>query len=144
MKQVICKTEKDTQNFAKQLVKKFKGGEIIALAGDLGAGKTTLTQYLAEALGVKENVTSPTFVLMKLYPITNNQSPITNLVHVDCYRLDDAQELFYLGLEEYLNQKGTVVVIEWADKIKKYLHRFKKVIWLQIKVADEQRKFIFT
>ena len=128
------------QAFANKLAKSLKGGEIIALEGDLAAGKTTLTQYLAKALGVKEKVTSPTFVLMKVYPIRNLKSEIHNLIHVDCYRLDDPQELFYLGIEEYLNKKDTVVIIEWADKIKTYLKKFKKVIWIRIKIKGEERK----
>jgi len=140
MKQIICKTEKDTQNFAKKLAKSLKGGEIIALEGDLGAGKTTLIQYLAKALNVKEKVTSPTFVLLKIYEISNKKYGLRNLVHVDCYRLDDPQELFYLGLEEYLNKKDAVVAIEWVDKIKKYLKRFKKVIWLKIEILNKGRK----
>jgi tRNA threonylcarbamoyladenosine biosynthesis protein TsaE len=140
MKHFIIKTEKDTQVLAIKLAKSLKGGEVIALVGDLGAGKTTLTQYLAKALGVKANVTSPTFVLMKVYPIQNPKSNIQNLVHVDCYRLDDPQELFYLGIEEYINAKDTVVIIEWADKIKKYIKSFKKVIWIKIEIVKQIRK----
>jgi tRNA threonylcarbamoyladenosine biosynthesis protein TsaE len=139
MKQIIIKTEKDTQSFAQKLAKSLKGGEVIALEGDLGAGKTTLTQYLAKALGVKANVTSPTFVLMKVYEGRSPKSEVRRLVHVDCYRLDDPQELFYLGIEEYINAKDTVVIIEWADKIKKYIKSFKKVIWLKIELRKEQR-----
>lgn len=140
MKQIILKTENDTQNFAIKLAKSLKGGEIIALEGDLGAGKTTLTQYLAKALGVKAKVTSPTFVLMKIYEISNKKYGLRNLVHVDCYRLDDPQELFYLGLEEYLNKNDSVVIIEWADKIKDYLKNFKKVIKIRILAQGEIRK----
>jgi tRNA threonylcarbamoyladenosine biosynthesis protein TsaE len=140
MKSIILKTEKDTQNYAKKLAKSLKGGEIIALEGDLGAGKTTLIQYLAKALGVKEKVTSPTFVLMKIYEISNKKYGLRNLVHVDCYRLDEPQELFYLGIEEYLNKKDSIVAIEWADKIKKYLKSFKKVIWLKMEIIKEGRK----
>jgi tRNA A37 threonylcarbamoyladenosine biosynthesis protein TsaE len=58
---------------------------------------------------------------------------------VDCYRLDDPQELFYLGIEEYINAKDTVVIIEWADKIKKYIKSFKKVIWLKIELKKDFR-----
>jgi tRNA threonylcarbamoyladenosine biosynthesis protein TsaE len=140
MKNVIIKTEKDTQAFAKNLAKSLKGGEIIALEGDLGAGKTTMTQYIAKAFGVKENVTSPTFVLMKVYEGRRPKSEVRKLVHVDCYRLDDPQELFYLGIEEYMNNKESVVVIEWADKIKDYLKKFKKVIWIKIKLDKDLRK----
>ncbi|MCX6744854.1 MAG: tRNA (adenosine(37)-N6)-threonylcarbamoyltransferase complex ATPase subunit type 1 TsaE [Candidatus Parcubacteria bacterium] len=143
MKQIILKTEKDTQKFAIKLAKSLKGGEIIALEGDLGAGKTTLTQYLAKAFKVKEKVTSPTFVLMKIYntsPRLKAPSP-KHFIHVDCYRLDDPQELFYLGIEEYLNKKESLVIIEWADKIKSYLKNFKKVVWIKIIIRGNAREF---
>ena len=138
MKKILLKTEKNTQQFAKDLVKKLKGGEIIALEGDLGAGKTTLTQYIAKQYGIKR-VTSPTFVLMKVYDskINNKQ-----LVHVDCYRLDDVQELFYLGIEEYLNKPDTIVIIEWADKIRKYLQKLKKVTWIKIDILEKDQRII--
>lgn len=139
MRQIIIKSEKDTQAFAKQLAKSLKGGEIIALEGDLGAGKTTMTQYIAKAFGIKENVTSPTFVLMKVYKVKSRTSKVGELVHVDCYRLDDAQELFYLGIEEYMNNNDAIVIIEWADKIKDYLNEFKKVIWINIKIKNNFR-----
>lgn len=140
MRQITIKTEKETQTFARNLAKSLKGGEIIALEGDLGAGKTTITQYIAKAFGVKENVTSPTFVLMKVYTVESRKYKVSQLVHVDCYRLDDPQELFYLGIEEYMNNKESVVVIEWADKIKDYLKKFKKVIWIKIKLQKNVRK----
>ncbi len=137
----ISKSEKDTANIAAKLAKKLKGGEILALEGDLGAGKTTFTQDLGKAFKIKQHLTSPTFVLMKVYAIENKEYRIENLVHVDCYRLDEPQELFYLGIEEYLNNPKSVVVIEWADKIKNYLKKFKKVIWLKIKVTKNGREF---
>lgn len=139
MKSLIIKSEKQTQAFANKLAKSLKGGEIIALEGDLGAGKTTLTQYLAKAFEVKEKVTSPTFVLLKVYKVESTKYKVAQLVHVDCYRLDDPQELFYLGIEEYLNHKEAVVIIEWADKIKEYLKSFKKVIWVQINIKQNLR-----
>jgi tRNA threonylcarbamoyladenosine biosynthesis protein TsaE len=141
MKSIISKTEKETYQIAAKLARKLKGGEIIALEGNLGAGKTVFVKGLARAFGIKQHVTSPTFVLMKIYEIGNRKYEIRNLVHVDCYRLDEPQELFYLGIEEYLNKKETMVIIEWADKIKKYLKKFKKVIWIKIEIKDEERIF---
>jgi tRNA threonylcarbamoyladenosine biosynthesis protein TsaE len=140
MKSITIKTEKETQVFAKKLAKSLKGGEVIALEGDLGAGKTTLTQYIAKSFGIKSHVTSPTFVLMKIYEVRSTKSEVRRLVHVDCYRLDDPQELFYLGIEEYINNNDSVVVIEWADKIKDYLKKFKKVIWIKIKLDKNVRR----
>jgi tRNA threonylcarbamoyladenosine biosynthesis protein TsaE len=142
MKKYILKTENETQQLADDLAGKLKGGEIIALQGDLGTGKTTFTKALAKSLHIKKNLTSPTFVLMKVYPVNHKPLAISQLVHVDCYRLDNVQELFYLGIEEYLNNPETVVVVEWADKIKKYLQKFKKIIWLKIKI-DKKNNRIF-
>jgi len=144
----ISKTEKETYQIADKLAKKLRGGEIIALEGDLGAGKTTLVKGLARAFGIKQHVTSPTFVLMKVYQVTKpacrqagKKLKVKELIHVDCYRLDDPQELFYLGIEEYLNKPDIIVVIEWADKIKKYLQKFKKIIWIKIVIIKGRRIF---
>ena len=139
MKTFISKSEKDTIEIATKLAKKLKGGEILALEGDLGAGKTIFTKGLGKVFGIMQHITSPTFVLMKIYRIENKEYRIKNLVHVDCYRLEEPQELFYLGLEEYINKRDTIVVIEWADKIKKYLEKFKKVIWIKFKDKDSQK-----
>jgi len=147
----ISKNEKDTHQIAAKLAQKLKGGEIIALEGDLGAGKTTFVKGFARAFGIKKHVTSPTFVLLKVYEIRNKparrsskseggKSKIRNLVHVDCYRLDEPQELFYLGIEEYLNKPDTIVVIEWADKIKNYIKKFKKKIWIKIINKDNKKR----
>jgi tRNA threonylcarbamoyladenosine biosynthesis protein TsaE len=142
METIISKSEKDTAAIAAKLAKRLKGGEILALEGNLGAGKTTFTQDLGRIFKIKKHLTSPTFVLMKIYTIENKEYRIENLVHVDCYRLDQVQELFYLGIEEYLNNPESVVVIEWADKIRDYLKKFKKVIWIKINAKDNERKFI--
>ena len=88
-----------TKKLANDIAKKLKGGEVLALSGDLGAGKTTFTQYLAKALGVKGNVNSPTFVLMKIYE--TKKKPIRHLVHLDVYRLNSGDDLITLGLDEY-------------------------------------------
>lgn len=96
----------DTYAFAKKVADKLKGGEVIILRGDLGAGKTTFTKGLAKALGVEEIVTSPTFTYVKEY---YGRLP---LYHFDMYRVADADEVYELGLEEYF-YKGGVVVVEW-------------------------------
>ena len=96
----------DTQRLAMELAKDIKGGEIILLEGDLGTGKTTFTKAFAKALGVTANVTSPTFTFMKEY---FGKFPI---YHFDMYRVIDADELYELGLNEYLFMNG-VCVIEW-------------------------------
>ena len=89
---------------------------VLALSGDLGAGKTTFTQYLARELGVGEIITSPTFVIMKKYPLPND-AQFKHLVHIDAYRLESPEELLVLNLNTELHDKGNLVVIEWAEKV---------------------------
>ena len=106
MKQFITTSAEETKHLAKTLAKKFKRGTI-ALTGELGAGKTTFIQGFAKGLGIKEKIISPTFVLIRQHK---------NLYHVDLYRLNDFKDL---GLEEILSDKNNIVLIEWAEKLKK-------------------------
>ena len=106
---------KEMRQFGLQLAEELAPGSVIALSGDLGAGKTTLTQAIAEGLGVREPVSSPTFLLIKEY-----DSGRLPLYHFDVYRLDDPDELLELGYEDYFYGDG-VCVIEWADRIEDLL-----------------------
>ena len=140
-----------TQTFGKQLAKKLRGGEIIALHGDLGAGKTTLVKGLAAGLGVTQHITSPTFLLMRGYEIANSKGQIANsrgqrakgsikrLIHIDCYRIKSANEIKDIGALEYFGRPDTVVVVEWAEKIKKILPRQIKKITLGLGKSIDQR-----
>lgn len=114
MPSVISKTPAQTKALGKKLATKLKGGEVIALQGDLGTGKTTFVKGLAEALHFKQTITSPTFVLFKVY--NNDNQKINQLVHVDCYRVGGI-EIKKAGLEDYFYEPQTIVVIEWSDKI---------------------------
>ena len=91
---------------------------VLALHGDLGAGKTTFVQQLASMLGVAEPVTSPTFVIQKNYATT---APWQQLVHIDAYRLDDPAELARLGWAELLRSPQTLICIEWAERVAELL-----------------------
>lgn len=88
---------------------------VLALHGDLGAGKTTFTQTLARTLGVTEPVTSPTFVIMKGYQL--DEQSFANLIHIDAYRLESSSELSVLHFDRILKEPKTLVVIEWAKKV---------------------------
>ena len=112
---------------------------VVALQGDLGSGKTTFTKQLAKNLGIKENVTSPTFVIFKEYPIMKHKN-IKTLYHFDCYRIEDPKEILELGFEEILRDKKGVCVIEWADKIKSILP--KKRIDVGFEFMDERTRRI--
>lgn len=103
----ITKNVQETYEVAKLVANYLKGGEILLLNGDLGAGKTTFTKGLAIALDVDDVITSPTFTIMKEY------YGKLKLYHFDMYRLNDEDEVYELGFEEYLNDENGVAVIEW-------------------------------
>lgn len=92
---------------------------VIALSGDLGAGKTTFVQQFAEILGVTETVTSPTFVLMKSYETTDEV--FEKLVHIDAYRIEDDSEMIPLNFATLLTEPNTLICIEWAERISAFL-----------------------
>jgi tRNA threonylcarbamoyladenosine biosynthesis protein TsaE len=101
----------DTSNFARRLVAALPDPSIIAMTGDLGSGKTTLTQAIARALGVEELLPSPTFTLINEYITSSGQ-----LVHSDLYRLEDTTEIRDLGLDDYFRTPHTITIVEWADR----------------------------
>ncbi|GAB2746717.1 hypothetical protein GCM10027039_00410 [Terrabacter koreensis] len=98
-----------TQDFGRRLGALLRGGDVLVLTGDLGAGKTTLTQAVAEGLGVRGPITSPTFVIARVHPSLVGGP---ELVHVDAYRLGSALELDDLGLDADLD--ASVTVVEWG------------------------------
>ena len=102
-------TEEDTRLLGLRIAEALEPGDIIALVGDLGTGKTALTGYIAEGLGITEDVISPTFTIVREY-----RSGRLPLFHFDVYRLSSGQELLDTGAEDYLEGDG-VCVIEWAD-----------------------------
>jgi tRNA threonylcarbamoyladenosine biosynthesis protein TsaE len=104
--------------------------QVIALHGDLGAGKTTLVQLFGKHLGVEEIITSPTFTILKSYDTAHED--FTTLIHIDAYRIDDETELRPLQFNEYLSDPHTLVCIEWAEKIAGSLPANRIDIALQI------------
>ena len=132
----ISNSEKDTYKLAKMFEEKLHGGEVVVLNGDLGAGKTTFTKGLCKALGITENVTSPTFTLMNIY-----KSGRLNLYHFDMYRIEDESEALELGLDEFFNSNG-VCMIEWAENIRNMIP--KNHITINItKLGENSREFEF-
>ena len=102
-------TLEDTQQFGRALGGLLRGGDLVVLTGDLGAGKTTLTQAIAQGLGVRGPITSPTFVISRVHPSLVDGPA---LVHVDAYRLGSAVELDDLDLDADLD--ASVVIVEWG------------------------------
>ena len=125
----ITKSLDETQELAVKIANEIAMGDVIALIGDLGTGKTAFTQGFAKAMGIMEVVGSPTFKLISEY-----ESKKTLLYHIDCYRLKNAKQFINIGGEEYLNPIKGITLIEWADIIEEILPNdtiiinFKRII----------------
>jgi len=132
-------SSKQTKKLAGFLAKKFlkikrKNALILALQGELGAGKTTFVQGFLRGLGIKKKITSPTFVLIKYYML--HASCFKNTYHIDCYRIKKADELLNLGLKEILNVSQNIVLIEWAERIQRALP--KDAIWIKFEHGPKE------
>ena len=130
-------TQKIAELLAKELIPHTNRATVIALQGNLGSGKTTFTQGFARALGVHENVLSPTFVLMKLYRLAPKKR-FKHLVHIDCYRITSARELFHVGLRDLFRDQDAIILIEWPERIKQFLP--KNMIWLRFKHGKRENE----
>lgn len=151
---ITTKTALETKGLGEKFATKLSGGEVLALSGDLGSGKTTFVQGLASGLGIKQRVISPTFILMRKYntqlKIKSSKFKITNqsskvyFYHVDLYRLGGniEGEVKNLGLDEMWGKPENIVAIEWADKIKKILP--KNAIWINFKSLNSGREIIIS
>lgn len=133
MRTIHLKNEEETANFGLDLGKHLQKGDIVALIGDLGTGKTALTKAIARGLGITETITSPTFTIVQEY--TSGRLP---LYHFDVYRIQEPEELYELGYEEYFFGEG-VCVIEWADLIEELLPDETKVIRLEYGSGESER-----
>ena len=107
---------RETQMLARKLARTYKSGGTIALIGNLGAGKTTFVQGFAKGLGIKDKILSPTFVLVREYPLPNNK--FGKFYHIDLYRLDKQSEIDALGFDGLFANSNNIILIEWAEKLK--------------------------
>ena len=134
IKKIIkIKNEKETENFGRRLGESLSAGDVVAMVGDLGTGKTTLTGYIARGLGIKETVSSPTFTIIKEY--NSGRLP---LYHFDVYRIGDPEELFNIGADEYFDGDG-VCVVEWADLVSEELPENSKYIFIEYGEKEGER-----
>lgn len=131
----IVKSIEETRALASRFSKTLKLGDVVLLNGDLGAGKTTFTQLVFSCLGVKEVVNSPTFAILKSY-----QGKFT-LHHFDTYRIT-TEEAIEAGFDEVLEDKNSVIFIEWSENISPLLPRNCKVVNIKL-IESETREFEF-
>lgn len=129
------KNEQDTERFGMELARRLMPGDLVAMTGNLGAGKTTLTKAIAKGLGVKDMVTSPTFTILQEY-----QDGKLPFYHFDVYRIAGPEEMYELGYEDYFFDEG-VCVVEWADRIDELLP--PGTIHIEISYGDdpEERRY---
>ena len=146
MEQFLTQSKKQTENLAKMLAKAclaevrtlserrrkiLKHALIFGLTGNLGAGKTTFIQAFAKGLGIKNRLTSPTFVLMKVYG---------NLYHIDCYRIKDYKDILALDFGDIVSNPKNIILIEWAERIKKILP--KDTVWIKFTITGKTSRKI--
>lgn len=132
MQQFLCKSEEETEALGERLGRSAKPGEVYALEGDLGAGKTAFTRGFARGAGYGGRVTSPTFAIVGEY--LGGRLPV---FHFDLYRLGSSDELFDIGWEEYLS-RGGVCVVEWAQRCADAFDG--DTVWVRFeKLGDEER-----
>lgn len=126
-----------TKKIAQKLSSQLKGGDILALYGDLGSGKTIFAQGIAKGLGIKKRILSPTFVFMRTYPFVKKGQELT-FYHIDLYRGEDIKDFRALGLDEIFNDDA-IILLEWAEKISSALPKKRFDIYLK-KIDDKTRK----
>ena len=137
----LFSSPKKTQAFALKAVTNFIDTNLVCLYGDLGSGKTTFVQGLAKKLGVKEEVRSPSFNLIREYKINSKKlSSFKYLVHIDCYRLNSNKDFKSVDVKEYWQNKRNLVVIEWAEKVKSILP--KQRLDLEFFHVDQNKRMI--
>lgn len=134
--EVITDSAAETQKLGQDLAQRLKGGETIGLIGDLGSGKTTFVQGLAKGLGIDKRIISPTFVFRRSYNLPGRRG---TLDHLDLYRISGLDDVKSLGLEEIWSEPKKIVVVEWAEKIKKILPEKTVKIFFEY-LGKDQRK----
>src|SRR3990172_11642669 len=133
---IVSYSSAETKILGEGLAPFLRAGDVISFSGDLGTGKTTFTQGLAKGLGVKERVTSPTFVILNLHQANKGLT----LAHFDLYRLNSESDLEGIGATDYLGKKNIISVIEWPEKAKKLLP--KSTMWVKFEHIDENKRRI--
>src|SRR6185369_11385985 len=134
MQEIQTTSSTDTKKIGFDFAQTLKGGDVVALHGDLGSGKTTFVQGLAEGLGITKKIISPTFIIMRTYDLGEK-----NFYHVDLYRIENEKDVEGLGLIEIMNSKESIVVIEWPEKIENILPETKKDLFFTY-IDDATRK----
>lgn len=134
---ITTKTESETINFGVKIASSLKNGDVVALYGDLGSGKTRLVKGICLGLGVKQTVNSPTFILVNEY----SSEKFPNIFHFDLYRLKSEGEIIAMGFEDYLNNRG-IILIEWPEHADQLIPKGTIKIHISHSVENENERWI--
>ena len=134
----VGEMDKFASEFVENIKPKGSGAVIIGLYGDLGSGKTTFVQCVASHLGITKTVTSPTFVIEKIYKLEGKE--FNHMVHIDAYRLENGNELKSLGFEEISKDPGNIIFVEWPERVRDIMPQDKKD--LSFTFVDESTRVI--
>lgn len=165
MKTIITHSSGETQHLAHEIVSSLNGKNVLALYGDLGSGKTTFSQGIGKALGITNRMVSPTFIVVRSYklpllpllrsgvsgqevisdelPSALRSTPFANLYHIDLYRIEKPEEVIDLGILDFARDPKNLVVIEWAEKMGKYLPEKRVDVKFEY-VGEKERKIIIS
>ncbi|OHA62540.1 MAG: tRNA (adenosine(37)-N6)-threonylcarbamoyltransferase complex ATPase subunit type 1 TsaE [Candidatus Wildermuthbacteria bacterium RIFCSPHIGHO2_12_FULL_45_9] len=145
-KTLISHSIEETRDFARQRAREWLGlpigkrAIVVALKGNLGSGKTLFVQSVADALGIREKILSPTFVIHKSYMFSDLEHCARTLHHIDCYRLEQEEDIPGFAWKEILADPRAIILIEWPERIKDVLP--KDTIWLEFEVISETARKI--
>lgn len=132
------RTVADWTDVVSYLLPRLRPGDVLALSGPLGAGKTTLVQHLAKTLGIARVPQSPTFSFLRSYRVPKIVNGISRLVHVDAYRIEDEADLLPLDLGAELADRKTLLVLEWPERVAKWIARQTRVVTVAITPPSPQ------
>lgn len=136
----LVETEAVAKSFLEKLSPRENGATVVALSGNLGTGKTSFTQSVARLLGVKEKITSPTFVLIKSYKLNVNGYKL--LIHIDAYRLKSGEELLKLGWDEMISDRENLILMEWPENVADVIPKTAQKINFEF-IDETTRKITF-
>lgn len=143
MKTIVTHSAADTFKAASDVLTLLDGGRFLALYGELGSGKTTFSQGIGRALGIMHRMLSPTFVIVRKYDVqlTSRDLAFNTLYHIDLYRIEKAEEVINLGIMDFIKDPASLVIVEWAEKMGKYLPT-KRVDVRFMHLNEEKRKIV--
>lgn len=136
---MVTKSPVETQRFIARIARQLQPGQVVAFSGELGSGKTTAIQALLRSFGLAGGE-SPTFVMMRPYLLSKSARGISEIIHVDAYRLATAREAETTGLRDVLGGSDTLVLVEWAERVRHLLP--KDTIWIKMRHLGEDQRGI--